>query len=218
MFICGSRSFSHHRKDENYNSQYCTLKRSKRSKSLSNSSKINPYSNQGLDKFSALLSDLDEKKQQIYMQMGSEEISFVQFVYSSDSKHLKPIVVKVRNSKNNHGFLKRTPSNMSNTVTPNPADAADKSFDAVERDREMVTVVSQEQKSTRWKTSFRRDDLRRPNSYCFFAILVLILLFLAIYGRSFAIFCTTMSWYLIPNIVGGSSSSSNGNKRLIFRP
>ncbi|KAL7127577.1 hypothetical protein ABFS83_14G262100 [Erythranthe nasuta] len=212
MFICGSRSFSHHRKDENDNSQYCTLKRSKRSKSLSNSSKINPYANRGLDKFSALLSDLDEKKQQIYMQMGSAEISFVQFVYSSDSKQVKPIVVKVRNSKNNHGFLKRTPSNMSNTVTPNPADAADKSFDAVERDREMVTVVSQEQKSTRWNTSFR------PNSYCFFAILVLILLFLAINGRSFAIFCTTMSWYLIPNIVGGSSSSSNWKKRLIFRP
>ncbi|RYR06128.1 hypothetical protein Ahy_B06g085921 isoform A [Arachis hypogaea] len=63
----------------------------------SKTKKDNPFSTRGLDKFSALLADLDERRQRIYSQMNPHEISFVRFVYSSTNDFV-PIVVKVKNN------------------------------------------------------------------------------------------------------------------------
>ena len=62
-------------------------------------SKNNPYSARGLDKFSELLADLDEKRQKIYSQMNPHDISFVRFVYSNTNDDIVPVVVKVKNNK-----------------------------------------------------------------------------------------------------------------------
>lgn len=217
MYICGSRSFGED-KNGSYISPCLTSKRSKRSKSFSKftGKDKNPYADRGLDKFFALLADLDEKKQKIYRQMGSEDISFVQFVYSNDSEHVKPIVVKVKN-KNNKNSIKHLPNS---TITTNSvaaaADASDKNLDEIPEKREIVTPQQQKEelvkRDQRWNGSFRLVKLMHPY-YCFPLILVLILLFLAIYGRSFAIFCTSISYYLVPSIVGGSTSSSSSSRR-----
>ncbi|KAI3460148.1 hypothetical protein Pfo_016811 [Paulownia fortunei] len=218
MFICGSRSFRHQDEDENgsFGSPCSTPKRSKRSTSFSrfigkDSSNKNPYAGRGLDKFSALLADLDDKRQKIYTQKGSEDIAFVQFAYSTDSKQLKPIVVKVKkkNNNNNKNFLKHLSN--SNTITANPADASDKSVNAISQDGEMV--IPQQQKGGSRKRYQRWNGSLRLRYCCFPAIVVSILLFLAIYGRSFAILCTSIGCYLIPSIVGGSSSSSSSSGR-----
>ncbi|KAK1405633.1 hypothetical protein POM88_005238 [Heracleum sosnowskyi] len=58
----------------------------------------NPYADRGLDKFSALVAELDSKRKKIYTQKGSEDISLIGFVYSN-SNHYKPIVVKLKNKK-----------------------------------------------------------------------------------------------------------------------
>ncbi|KAL9313080.1 hypothetical protein ACSQ67_018532 [Phaseolus vulgaris] len=59
----------------------------------------NPYSDRGLDKFSALLADLDERRQKVYSQSSPQEISLVRFAYSSDD--FVPIVVKVKSKDRN---------------------------------------------------------------------------------------------------------------------
>ncbi|XP_075088103.1 uncharacterized protein LOC107797541 [Nicotiana tabacum] len=97
-FICGS--FHHQDEDDMKNLSPCsTPKRSKKNLSRTRSSnKNNPYSDRGLDKFSALLADLEDKKQRIYSQIGPDDISFVRFVFSN-SNDVKPIVVKLKDKK-----------------------------------------------------------------------------------------------------------------------
>ena len=88
-FICGS--FHHQEEDVPCSSP----KKSKRKESRNDK---NPYSNRGLDKFSALLDDLDERRTKVYSQMSPQDISFVRFAYSNNHD-IVPIVVKVKNNK-----------------------------------------------------------------------------------------------------------------------
>ncbi|PIN05151.1 hypothetical protein CDL12_22313 [Handroanthus impetiginosus] len=213
MFICGTGNFGHHdHEDENetYSSQLPTPKRSKRSTSFckiigrDNSNK-NPYADRGLDKFYALLADLDDKKQKIYTQKGSEDISFVRFVYTNDSDHVKPIVVKVKNQDKNKGALNKQ-------LADNKQEQAEKTnTEAVAKEEPDENTRKKKKYSLRCNPSFKLENLRQPYYY-FPVIVVLILLFLAVYGRSFAILCTSIGWYLVPSVVVSSSSSSNQRK------
>ncbi|KAL8487682.1 hypothetical protein ACS0TY_023679 [Phlomoides rotata] len=172
MFICGSRSFGHQDKNGSRMS-------SKRSKSFSNSNtKKNPYADGGVDKFLALVADLEEKKQRIYDEMGPEDISFIRFVYSDDSEQVKPIVVRARKNKKK-------------LLVPPPA--AEKSINVEEEEEKLLQV--------RRDGSFRLKTLGYPAYYVVGVVLVLILLFLAIYGRSLTILCTSIAWYLLPQFV-----------------
>lgn len=174
MFICGSRSLGHQDKNGSHKSS------SKRSKSVSNTKKKkNPYAEGGLDKFLALLADLDEKKQRIYDEIGSEDISFIRFVYSNDSDQPRPIIVRTNNSKKKLLNVK-----------------AEKNVEEkTERD---VKVKAQEE-----LLQVRRNGV---NYYLILVMLVFILVFIAIYGRCFAIVCTSIAWYLVPQFIVRSSS------------
>ncbi|KAL0325408.1 UNVERIFIED_CONTAM: hypothetical protein Sradi_5110100 [Sesamum radiatum] len=228
MFICGSGSFGHEDEEELYGSPSPTPKRSKRTTSFCkiigrDSSNKNPYADRGLDKFYALLADLDDKKQKIYTQMGSEDISFVRFVYTNDSDQVKPIIVKVKEKKqekssvnNNSTMIKQSQSN--NTATTNQAaadHAADQEKVAAEGSpkEESGEKTRKKKRCLRCNASFRLDNLRLQPWYYFPVVVLLILLFLAINGRSFAIMCTSIGWYLVPSIVGGTSSSSNDQRK-----
>ncbi|KAK4428690.1 hypothetical protein Salat_1168800 [Sesamum alatum] len=222
MFICGSGSFGHEDNEELYGSPSPTPKRSKRTTSFckiigKDSSNKNPYADRGLDKFYALLADLDDKKQKIYTQRGSEDISFVRFVYTNDSDQVKPIIVKVKEKKqeksspnNNSMMIKHSHNN--NTATMNQAavdHAADQ--DKVAADQGLSKEESGGEKTRKKKRCLRCNasfNLRLHPWYYFPVVVVLILLFLAINGRSFAILCTSIGWYLVPSISGGTSSSS----------
>lgn len=163
MFFCGSKSLG--LEDKNG-----SQKRSRRSKSIK--IKKNPYADGGVDKFLALVADLEEKKQRIYDEMGTEEISLIRFVYD-DFEQVKPIVVKANNKKLHI-----------------------KGERSVEEKRE-IYVKPQEVLHVR---------KRHPANYYFiYVILVLILVFLAIYGRSLAILCTSIAWYLVPQFISRSS-------------
>ncbi|EYU25517.1 hypothetical protein MIMGU_mgv1a026636mg [Erythranthe guttata] len=230
MFICGSGSFGNqdedHQENESNGSPCPTPKRSKRSTSFckiicKDTTNKNPYADRGLDKFYALLADLDTKKQKIYTQKGSEEISFVRFVYANDSDQVKPIVVKIKD-KNNHedkkfsstkSLPKQQPqpvnSNNNNNITKSAATISSAEVTKEESKESKENIPPPKKKRCLRScsaASFKLENMRHPFFY-FPVILVLILLFLAVYGRSFAILCTSIGWYMLPSIVGGGFSS-----------
>ncbi|KAL6560187.1 hypothetical protein OROHE_006194 [Orobanche hederae] len=221
MFICGSGSFNHQDEDETEsNGSPCpTPKRSKRNTSFckiigkDNNSNKNPYANRGLDKFYSLLADLDDKKQKIYRRMGAEEISFVRFVYTNDSNHVKPIVVKVKEKKqekNSTDLINKSIKNSASNINPTNVEVTDETSVTPLAEEELNKKSRRKKRCLRCKGSLKLDNLKQ--SYFYFpVILVLILSFLAIYGRTFAILCTSIGWYMVPTVIGGSSSSSSSS-------
>lgn len=184
MFICGRKSFSNKERDKDgsYTSPHSTPKRSKNSKSRSKlkgnvSQKKNPYAERGLDEFYKLLADIEEKKQKIYSQIGVEEISFIRFVYSDSSEHIRPIVVRVKNKN-------------SDALSSNHVEKAETQPEGEVDDQNEENGTSEEKKKDAMKKFNRRY-------YCFSVMVVFVLLFLAIYGRSFAILCATIMWYVV---------------------
>ncbi|KAL8172056.1 hypothetical protein V2J09_023860 [Rumex salicifolius] len=67
-------------------------------KSTKKGERENPYSDRGVEKFSALLAEIEEKKRTIYSKVNPEEVSVIRFVHSGDNK-LKPVVVRTKSNK-----------------------------------------------------------------------------------------------------------------------
>lgn len=194
-FICGS-----HAKQEDDFEAFWSLPSSPQRKvtrrrnsfcSKSNKDSKNPYSDRGLDKFEALLADLEGKRQKIYTQKGSEDISLVRFVYSN-SNHVKPIVVKIKDHKKQE---KDHNLKLENTKTP----VLSPEHPVADENKKTVVVESP-------KPSISFGQLRRKFGewwrpwYSLPLFVILILLFLVFFGRSFAILCTSLGWYLVPSI------------------
>ncbi|GAA0140708.1 hypothetical protein LIER_02009 [Lithospermum erythrorhizon] len=215
-FICGSFQ---NQENEDTLSPCSTPKRSRRSGSYKNKENKNRYSNLGLDKFNALLSELEEKKQKIYTQKGAEDIDLVQFDITSDNE-IKPIVVvKVK---------RKRPCDASSITSSKPAlnilqvsEQLKKHAENHETSSDKKLDVEEIPKKKRGYASspFMLEKFKRP-FYYLPVVVILILLFLAIYGRPFAILCTSIGWYLIPLLRGGHRKSSNyniNNKRKLKR-
>ncbi|KAL3617877.1 hypothetical protein CASFOL_038198 [Castilleja foliolosa] len=232
MFICGSGSFSHHQDHEDEIGSPCrTPKRSKRNSGFckiigkDSSNNKNPYANRGLDKFYALLADLDNKKQKIYTSKGAEDISFVRFVYTNDSDHVKPIVVKVKEKKEEKKLEKKITGLIKKSFKKNSSNLkqAGVVLDDVSDKTTATTVANQstdieklnekrpkKKRCLRCKESFKLENLRQP--YFYFPVIVMfVLMFLVMYGRSFAVLCTSIGWYMVPTITGRSSQSSSSS-------
>ncbi|XP_059631150.1 uncharacterized protein LOC132274023 [Cornus florida] len=202
-FFCGS---FHHQLEEDDELPCSPNSPTRRSRKAARDSK-NPYSNRGLDKFSALLADLEDKKQKIYTEMGAQDISFVRFVYSS-SNDCKPIVVKMRDSKKpdriNVEDTKDKPMTQDSEATDQ--------YCAIENEVQGPTAYQgTKKKRLTWK-NLKLENWRRP-SYYLPVIILLILLCLAMFGRSFAILCTSIGWYLVPTIKMGSSNPKRPRKK-----
>ncbi|KAL3505115.1 hypothetical protein ACH5RR_034956 [Cinchona calisaya] len=207
-FACGN--FSNQEEDDLIDELLSPCTTPKRSRKRSDSK--NPYSTRGLDKFSALLAELEDKKQKIYTQKGSEDISFVRFVYSN-SNDWKPIVVKTKDRKperNNHV------DNVKDKKMTHNSQVQDKhtieASNVVNEIRQQKEELSRRSKKTSIKWGFKLKNLRHP---CFYLpiMMVLILLFLAMYGRSFAILCTSLGWYIVPMIKERRSRSSENTEK-----
>ncbi|GER37512.1 hypothetical protein STAS_13922 [Striga asiatica] len=205
MFICGSGSFSHqdHGKDNsNKNNRFCKRRTSFCKIIGKDNSNKNRFADQGLDKFYALLSDLESKKQKIYTQKGAEDISFVRFVYTGDSNRAKPIVVKVNKEKKpNRKSIEQ--KNTSGIISQ----AIIKSTTPISSPKEEVNDNDQKPRKKRrclrckGIMSFKMDSLIWPWFYLP-VIFLLVLVLLSIYGRSFAILCTSIGWYVVPSMHG----------------
>lgn len=157
-----------------------------------------------MDKFSALLAEIDEKRQKIYAQLNPDEISIVRFRYSPDH-NIKPIVVKVKpNPKpesepktDNHQKPKDEDVNVPNHGTLSKLPSS--SSMVVENKYEKARVQLYEKvKGYKWND---------PRFYLP-VVIILILLSLVFFGRAFVIMCTSIGWYVIPTIANNGDSSS----------
>ncbi|XP_057975056.1 uncharacterized protein LOC131162506 [Malania oleifera] len=204
-FLCGA----FHPEDQEENEQWSPRKSSRRSSSFcrrsSRDASKNPYSRRGLDKFSALLADLEEKRQKIYAQIGSDEISFVRFAYPvPDSNDCVPIVVKLRDRK------KQEPAPEKPPPTNSPAgeiESADRRPEDPEPEQKVISDGIKRGGFESWSEMVRMDKWRRP-SYYMVAAVILILVVMAAFGRSVAILCTSFGWYLVPTLSGESSGKA----------
>ncbi|KAK1433414.1 hypothetical protein QVD17_10324 [Tagetes erecta] len=148
----------------------------------------NPYSDRGLDKFEALLADLDKQRQKIFTQKGSEDVSMVKFIYKSQNE-IQPIVVKLRDQRK-----------QSNNIV----DHHDKVIDFKEPEETNTKPISLDRKPDEKKVcdvdQCKRKlfaELWKPSYYLpLFVMLILVLLMFS--GRSFAILCTSIGWYMVP--------------------
>ncbi|KAJ0930087.1 hypothetical protein HanPSC8_Chr04g0145241 [Helianthus annuus] len=186
----------------------------------------NPYSNRGLDKFEALLAELDDKKRKIFTQKGSQYISFVRFVYSN-SNDVKPIIVRFRDpmkhdhkdhhKQNNIKDTRRTtslpklqvstldhhknsePPGDVNNVTNSPKIRTKEA----QHEKSSIDKVTKKIRVDQWKMNLKRKlgEWWMP-SYNLPFLVILVMLFLTFFGRSLAIICTSIAWYIIPKIDG----------------
>ncbi|CAK9317079.1 unnamed protein product [Citrullus colocynthis] len=170
-----------------------TPKKSRNGHKTHNKDKKNPYSDRGLDKFSALLTDLDEKRKKIYSQADPEDIVMVRFAYKN-SDECVPVVVKQKEKKEE----KHTTDSEAMAIKP-----------------------QQNKQSTTHKNSLARvRNLRRLNkpSYYITAMVILILFLLSFFGRPVTILCTCIAWYLLPVLKQRSSKSRRKEKVRILIP
>ncbi|KAJ7958263.1 putative ZCF37 [Quillaja saponaria] len=177
----------------------------------------NPYSTRGLDKFSALLDDLEEKRQKIYSQMGSEDISLVRFVYSN-SNDFVPVVVKVKhkNEKNNKSTkIKNKQMTQTSEVMDKTPMESTTAVNETNQPNSEAGMKAKKKESFSWKL-IRLDKLRKP-SYYLPLVVVLILVFLAVFGRSAAILCTCIAWYLVPTLKDSSRRRRSLKKKNYVR-
>ncbi|ONI24501.1 hypothetical protein PRUPE_2G244200 [Prunus persica] len=170
----------------------------------------NPYSSRGLDKFSALVADLEEKRQKIYAQPDSKDISFVRFVYkdSTDTSLPVPIVVKLRDKKEDKA--KTLTDHEEKHATPNidPSSLAVKEVKPPPK----LEPEKQSEQRTLWRWNMKSDKWRRP-AYYLPLVIIFILVLLALFGRSFAILCTSVCWYAIPMLKESSNNATTGAKK-----
>uniref|UniRef100_A0A6N2MH24 ZCF37 n=1 Tax=Salix viminalis TaxID=40686 RepID=A0A6N2MH24_SALVM len=227
-FICGNFQ-NQELEGETWNSPSSTPKRSspsatpkrsspsatpRRSRKNSKNNK-NPYSSRGLDKFSALLAELEEKRQKIYTQIGPDDVSMVRFVYSSSNDCI-PVIVKVKDQKQDKpklscadDHIKKTPiDHSSEAKLPLQAPAETKQ---VEQTR-LETDKKKTQKNC-FPWSIKMQRWRRPYYYMPVAI-VLILLLLVFFGRSAAILWTSLGWYTVPTLSTKKPTKEKDVRRL----
>lgn len=164
----------------------------------------NPYADRGLDKFEALLADLDHKRQKILTQKGSEDVSMVKFVYRSPNEEVKPIVIKLRHQrKHDKTSLLQTPESEQHQKEE-VALFPDKNGgnEIQEGKRAKPPSVDDESKMKKIKCDEWGRKVRewwKPSCYLpLFVMLILVLLMFS--GRSFAILCISLGWYLVPII------------------
>ncbi|XP_038716307.1 uncharacterized protein LOC120009695 [Tripterygium wilfordii] len=238
-FICGSANFLEEDKEEKPWSSLPSTPRKTSSpkhsfckknsfcnKNSSNNNNIrdskNPYSTRGLDKFSALLAELEEKRQRIYSQVDSKDVSFVRFVYSNENDCI-PIVVKLKENQTETEKEKKKPNK--NREAKHDLEIPDHKSQAEPIVTAAVEEVNKpsklepkevEKRRLKWSSSvLRLQKWRRPSYYLPVAIL-LILLFLALFGRSFAILCTSLGWYIVPTLTSSDSKRPAKNNKKVY--
>ncbi|OMP07769.1 hypothetical protein COLO4_07066 [Corchorus olitorius] len=208
-FVCGA--FQHHQEEEDDDLPWSIPVSSsprKCSRRKKDSSKKNPYSTRGLEQFSALLAELEEKRQQIYSQMGTPGL--VRFVYKN-SNDCVPIVVKLKDKKKEEkGKLSNTknqqqqPAEIRPTTPKSPSESEKKLLATPKTPSESDKKLEKKQ-SFSWNV--KSGKLGRP-SYYIPAVIILILVLLTCFGRSVAILFTCVGWYIVPAISGEQAGSN----------
>lgn len=167
----------------------------------------NPYSNRGLDKFSELLSELDEKRQSIYSKkLDSGGPPLVRFVFTSSGECI-PVVIK-------SSYLHKKKKTKDVAA---PAAKVKKVVNESSKTEETKKAEPETEQKQSCALNEKLKKITRPNHFLPVTV-ILVLVFLAFFGRSVAIMCTCIAWYLVPTIKdqsgnGGSSSYYAMKKR-----
>ncbi|KAE8670215.1 ZCW7 isoform 1 [Hibiscus syriacus] len=197
-FFCGA--FDHEDKDDRKKPRRNSFFKSKGRKKDDR----NPYADLGLDKFSALLAELEEKKQKIYSQTGSQDISLVRFRFKN-STDIVPIVVKIKDKKEeakNKIVDCNTTRDHSEIFDKHPVQDSVEGKQVIKKiPSGLQSFIDQKRKKKSFSWNLELHQRRRP-SYYVPAILVLILLLLVFFGRSVSILFTCIAWYTAPSIQG----------------
>ncbi|XP_071704242.1 uncharacterized protein [Rutidosis leptorrhynchoides] len=174
----------------------------------------NPYSNRGLDKFEALLADLDGKRQKIYTQKGSEDISLIRFVYSN-SNDVKPIVVKIKDHRKQEKDIDNQHQHiLDNTKTSLQSPKHEVSDEKVVQPTKVPFFDNYKRLISVGQLRKKLGEWWKPwYSLPFF--LILILVFLVFFERSFAILCTSLGWYMVPSINRTSENLKRRPKKMV---
>lgn len=182
-FTCGTFHHEEEEDEEYYKSSHFSAS----PKSKKGKIKNNPYATIGREKFSKLLADLDERRQRIYSQTKNpHDISFVRFVYDGKDDFV-PVVVKSKN--------RDARKHKSEELMKLKHDAPLISETAVESSVKECSRRSLNNKAE--KTRVAWNFWRRPSEYLP-AVVILILVFLIVFGRSAATLCTCIVWYIVP--------------------
>lgn len=175
----------------------------RRSRKGSKESK-NPYSNQGLDKFSALLSELDEKRQSIYAKrLDSDGPPLVRFVFTSSGECV-PVMIKTKRA----GLKKNVQEDFK---------VMNESKTEEEKETKRIESGTEQKQSCVLNENLKK--ISRPNHFLPVTV-VLVLIFLVFFGRTVSIMCTCIVWYLIPMIreqsrtIGSTYETKKKNKKL----
>lgn len=238
-YICGS--FNNQEEEDDFEvlwpSPTTPSRKSRRHRFYCRSRKENknPYANRGLDKFEALLADLDDKKQKIFTQKGSHYISFVRFVYKN-SNDVKPIIVRLRDPRRHDKDYHHKQINYKDTKSsPLPklqASSLDHHQNLEPRENVMNSTMIEAQKApharpliNHFTKIFRVDQLKRSlkrkfedwwmPSYNLPLFVIMVMVFLTFFGRSLAIICTSIAWYMIPTIDGTLENTTTKPKKMI---
>ncbi|OVA05877.1 hypothetical protein BVC80_1701g8 [Macleaya cordata] len=133
--------------------------------------------------------------------MGTQEISLIRFCYSK-SKGWVPIVIKLRNQNQYKPKLvgSKYEQVMQNSEPKLPEPA-----------KVILGSDGRTKKKSLLDRSVNSSRCRVP--YYWGMVIILILLCLAIYGRSFAIICNTILWYWMPKMKTKELNSRTSMKK-----
>ncbi|KAJ0961426.1 hypothetical protein J5N97_000381 [Dioscorea zingiberensis] len=186
--FCGTGSLSH------VDEEPCAPSTPKETKKKNK----NPYSTRGLDKFSAVMAELEARKEKIMAKTGSKEAPMVRFMYNNSNDWV-PIIIKLRDDKKEQlAEPKKKP--VMPVLPESPRQEKTEIVAAPEKSKvekkPCNLVVSEGEGCSWWRW--------RP-SYYWPVVMVLILSCLVVFGKTFAICCTSIWWYLVPSMQGSSS-------------
>ncbi|KAK9699326.1 hypothetical protein RND81_08G167400 [Saponaria officinalis] len=216
--ICGTSVLPRDEEDEHERKTRSAESSPRKSRSSSHKNN-NPYSTRGLDRFSALLSEIEQKRQKIYSEVDPNEISLVRFVYTGDHE-FKPIIVKAKPAPNditNQQQPEKQPK-IYMGQKPLPSRKFSASFSSssitakeVKTDTQNETTTKKKESTSSYKRLWVNSSWVKPKVYLPM-IIIMITVLLLLLGKSFAIMCTSIGWYVIPSIMNSSNSSSNSNR------
>ncbi|KAJ1291648.1 hypothetical protein BS78_02G331800 [Paspalum vaginatum] len=217
MMFCGAGSFKDVDKEEGAGAGGGKPAAQAKKAGGKTKGKDNPYASRGLDKFSTVLSELESKRERILRRVGPDidaDRLMVRFV-QSEAKGWVPIVVKLppeeeqaaadakKRSQSKPGKPTSRPSTPpTEPASPKEAPAGAKHV-APPPAAQAVAVAPAKRSKTRgvrWSWAWGRKVVR-PCHYWPLAM-ALLLLSLVVFGRVFAICCTSIWWYLLPILSG----------------
>ncbi|KAF7007792.1 hypothetical protein CFC21_022693 [Triticum aestivum] len=214
MVFCGTASFKDVDKGEPMSGGGKQAQRKEKKKPVTGK-KENPYASRGLDKFSMVLAELESRREKVLRRVDGGDHVMVRFV-QSETKGWVPIVVKLPTEEPAAKAepKKKCKSKLAVSSTPPPTQppsprtesTSPRGGDDAVKHAAAVTAPAVAAAPTKKKASAAgrwswADKAIRPSQYWPF-VAVLLLLSLVVFGRMFAICCTSIWWYLVPILNG----------------